>query len=65
MALGLRGWDGVKDLISISSDGPGLFVQGGLPDRKTERVFDVDERLAFLERDWILVVLILVGGVAR
>jgi hypothetical protein len=52
-------------LIGVSSNGPGLFVQCGLPDRETKRVFNVDERLAVLERDWILIVrIVLLDGMA-
>src|SRR6266852_2441742 len=52
-------------LIGVSSNGPGFFVQCGLPDWETKRVFNVDERLAVLERDWILVVrIVILGGMA-
>ena len=65
MPLSLGGWDGVESLVGVSSNGPGFFVQCGLPDWETKRVFNVDERLAVLERDWILVVRIaLLDGMA-
>jgi hypothetical protein len=55
----------MKGLIGVSSDRAGLFVQCGLPDGETEWVLDVDERLAVLERDWVFILRILVGGVDR
>jgi hypothetical protein len=33
---------GVKGGVGVASDGAVLLVEGGLPDRKTERMLDVD-----------------------
>jgi hypothetical protein len=54
----------MKSLIGISSDGAGLFVQCGLPDWETERVFNVDERLAVLECDRVFILCVVFGGMA-
>lgn len=55
----------MQSFVGMSGNGPRLFIECGLPDRQTERMLDVNKRLAVFEgRDWVVCVLVIVGLVA-
>lgn len=56
MPLSLRRRDGMECRVRVASDRPRLFVQCRFPYAKTERMFDVNERLTVFYGDWIVIV---------